>query len=232
MGDRALGITRAELDAYSIESHRRAQRATESGWFAVDLVPLEGLTRGGRAVAVRRDEGIRSVIDPAFVAGLRPSFHTDGALTAANSSQLSDGAAAVLIAERSAAETAGLRPRARVVAAAVAADDPRLQFTAVLPSTRLALERAGLGIEDIHLAEVNEAFAPIPLLWQREFDFPADRLNVNGGSIAIGHPLGSTGTRLITQLVGELERRGDRFGLLTICEGGGMANTTIIERLD
>ena len=144
---------------------------------------------------------------------------------------MSDGAAALLVAERSAAEAAGLRPRARIVAMAVAAADPVLQFTAVIPSTRLALERSGLSLSEIDLVEVNEAFAPVPLLWQAEFGYPAEQINVNGGSIAIGHPLGSTGARLLTQLLCELERRQGRYGLLTICEGGGMANTTIIERL-
>ena len=178
-----------------------------------------------------RDEGIRANIDRARMAVLAPAFRPDGAITAANASQMSDGAAALLVADRSAAEAAGLRPRARIVSMAVAADDPVLQFTAILPASRKALQQSGLTVGDIDLVEVNEAFAPVPLLWRTEFGYPADQLNVNGGSIAIGHPLGSTGARLMTQLLGELERREARYGLLTICEGGGMANATIIERL-
>jgi acetyl-CoA acyltransferase len=144
---------------------------------------------------------------------------------------MSDGAAALLVAERAAAEAAGLRPRARIVSMAVAADDPLLQFTAVLPATHKALAQAGMSVHDLDLVEVNEAFAPVPLIWQSEFDYPADQINVNGGSIAIGHPLGSTGARMMTGLLAELERTGGRYGLLTICEGMGMANATIIERL-
>lgn len=162
---------------------------------------------------------------------MTPVFDPAGAITAANSSQISDGAAALLVADRSYAEAVGLRARARIVSMAVAADDPVLQFTAILAATRAALDRAGLTIVDIDLAEVNEAFAPVPMLWRDEFGYPDDQLNVNGGSIAIGHPLGSTGGRLLTQLLDELERREARYGLLTVCEAAGMANATVIERL-
>lgn len=220
------GFTREELDAFSAESHRRAHAATEEGHFAAQLVPLEG-----RDGPMTRDEGIRGHVDLEKMAALRPAFGPGGALTGGNSSQISDGAAAVLVAERSAAEAAGLRPRAVIRAMTAAADDPALQFTAILPAARKALAAAGLGIDDIDRIEVNEAFSPVPLLFAREFGIGTDRLNVNGGSIAIGHPLGSTGSRMLTDLLNELERSGSRYGLLTICEGGGMANATIIERI-
>ncbi|MGE9809483.1 thiolase family protein [Janibacter sp. G1551] len=225
------GFTREQLDAFSIQSHRRAAAATDAGHFASALVPLDGTDKDGSVAPMARDEGIRPDIDPARVAALQPVFSPDGVITAGNASQMSDGAAALLVADRAAAEAAGLRPRARIVSMAVAADDPVLQFTAIVPATQKALDQAGLTIGDIDLVEVNEAFSPVPLLWRQEFGYPEDQLNVNGGSIAIGHPLGSTGARLLTQLVGELERRQARYGLLTICEGGGMANATIIERI-
>lgn len=225
------GLTREQLDAFSIESHRRAAAATDAGYFASALVPVDGTDKDGSVAPMTRDEGIRADIDPARVAALPPVFSPDGVITAGNASQVSDGAAALLVADRSAAEAAGLRPRARIVSMAVAADDPVLQFTAIVPATQKALDQAGLTIGDIDLVEVNEAFAPVPLLWLEEFGYPQDQLNVNGGSIAIGHPLGSTGARLLTLLVAELERREARYGLLTICEGGGMANATIVERI-
>lgn len=221
------GLTREELDDYSAESHRRAHAATEAGLFDGHLVPLEGSDG-----PMTRDEGIRTHIDRTKMAALAPVFGPNGALTGGNSSQISDGAAAVLVAERSAAEAAGLPPRAVIRSMAVAADDPLLQFTAILPAARKALAQAGLSIEQMDRIEVNEAFAPVPLIFAREFGVATDRLNVNGGSIAIGHPLGSTGARLMTELVNELERSGGRYGLLTICEGGGMANATVIERIN
>jgi acetyl-CoA acyltransferase len=220
------GFTREDLDAYSAESHRRAHAATEAGHFTRQLVPLDG-----RDGPMTRDEGIRAVVDLEKMAGLRPAFAQDGVLTGANSSQISDGAAAVLLAERSVAEAAGLRPRAVIRSMAAAGDDPLLQFTAILPAARRALNSAGLTIEDIDRVEVNEAFAPVPMLFASEFGISTDKVNVNGGSIAVGHPLGSTGARMITDLVKELERSGGRYGMLTICEGGGMANSTIIERV-
>lgn len=228
---RKWGLTREELDAFSVESHLRAAAATKSGFFSAQLVPVDVTGPGGDKVRMTRDEGIRYSPDPARMAQLPPVVAADGTITAGNASQISDGAAGLLVGDRAAAERAGLRPRARIVAMAVAAADPILQFTAILPATRKALAVAGLEIDDIDRVEVNEAFACVPLIWQREFGVGSDRLNVNGGSIAIGHPLGSTGARLLTDLLCELERSGSRYGLLTICEGGGMANATIIERL-
>ena len=221
------GFTRGELDAFSAESHRRAHAATLAGRFADQLVGIDG-----RDGAMTRDEGVREHVDLDKMARLRPAFGPTGVLTGGNSSQISDAAAAVLVAERSAAEAAGLRPRAVIKAMAVAGADPVLQFTAILPAAQKALASAGLTIEEIDRIEVNEAFAPVPLLFAREFGIGTDKLNVNGGAIAIGHPLGATGARLITDLVNELERSGGRYGLVVICEAGGMANATIIERID
>jgi acetyl-CoA C-acetyltransferase len=224
-------ITRAALDDYGIRSHTRALDATRAGRFQRQLVPITADPRDPSAASITADEGIREHLDPAKIAGLKPIFAADGCTTAANSSQISDGAAALLIAERGYANRRGLLPRARFAALTVAAADPVVQFTAVLDATHKALQRAGLTVDDIDLFEVNEAFAGVPLMVQREFGIPDDNLNVNGGSVAIGHPLGSTGARMLTDLLCELERTGKRYGLQTICEAGGTANTTIIERI-
>lgn len=227
-----FGLGREMLDAFAVRSHQRAAAAAQAGRFQEQLVWLTEEPADPDSPVVAADEGVRANSDPAKMAALRPVFAADGATTAANSSQISDGAAALLIASRAYAERHGLQPRARFVSTAVAAADPVIQFTAVLDSTRKALKEAGLGIGDIDLFEVNEAFAGVPLMFQREFGILDDRLNVNGGSVAIGHPPGSTGARMLTDLLCELERRGSRYGLQTICEASGTANTTIIERLD
>lgn len=224
-------LSRDELDEFSRRSHERALAATRDGRFETQLVPLRRDPLDTSSEPVTADEGIRAELDPEKMASLRPAFGEGGMTTAANSSQLSDGAAALLIADREFAEANGLTPRARFVVHAVAAADPVIQFTAILASTRKALERSGLSVEDIDLFEVNEAFAGVPLMFQKEFGVPDDKLNVNGGSVAVGHPLGSTGARMMTDLVNELERTGGRYGLQTICEAHGTANTTIIERL-
>ncbi|QYA99621.1 thiolase family protein (plasmid) [Rhodococcus sp. USK10] len=224
-------ISRDALDEFSMRSHQRAFAATQAGRFRDQLVPITADPLDPSAPTIDADEGIRERIDPAKIASLRTIFAADGSTTAANSSQVSDGAAALLIADRGYAERHGLLPRARFLAMAAAAADPVIQFTAVLDATRKALKQAGLGPDDIDLFEVNEAFAGVPLTVQREFGIPDDKLNVNGGSIAIGHPLGSTGARMLTDLLCELERTGKRYGLQTICEAGGTANATIIERI-
>ncbi|EGD54425.1 thiolase family protein [Gordonia neofelifaecis] len=226
-----FGLTRAELDEFSMRSHRRAAAATADGRFREQLVPLRTDPADPTSPIVDRDEGIREQLDPAKMASLRTVFADDGMTTAANSSQISDGAAALLIASREFAERHGLTPRARFRALSVAADDPVIQFTAILESSRKALKRSGLSVDDIDRFEVNEAFAGVPLMFQREFQVPDDKLNVNGGSVALGHPLGSTGARMLTDLLCELERSGSRLGLQTICEATGTANTTIIERI-
>lgn len=226
-----FGLTRETLDASAVRSHRRATEATQAGRIKDQLVQLTEDPADPNSPIVAADEGVRANPDPEKMATLKPVFAANGTTTAGNSSQVSDGAAALLIASRAYAKQHGLKPRARFVSTAVAAADPVIQFTAVLDSTRKALKEAGLSINDIDLFEVNEAFGGVPLMFQQEFGVPDDRLNVNGGSIAIGHPLGSTGARMLTDLLYELERRGGRYGLQTICEASGTANTTIIERL-
>jgi acetyl-CoA acetyltransferase family protein len=221
-------LSRADLDALSLESHRRAARASAEGIFEREIVPLPARD-GGEPIA--RDEGFRTDTSMEKLASLKPAFKEDGRITAGNSSQISDGAAALLIMERGVAERMGLRPRARFVSVALAADDPIQMLTAPIPATRRALERAGLDLDAIDLAEVNEAFASVVLAWQRETGADLDRVNVNGGAIALGHPLGASGARLMTTLLHELERRAGHYGLQTMCEGGGMANATIVERL-
>ncbi|SHU87249.1 thiolase family protein [Mycobacteroides abscessus] len=219
-----FGLTRDELDEFAARSHERAAAAWRAGRFDGDTV------QPSADELPRRDEGIR-VVDRAKMASLRPVFAADGTTTAANSSQLSDGAAALLITDRRYAEGRGMAPRARFRAISVAGSDPVIQFTAILDATDKALKTSGLSISDIDLFEVNEAFAGVPLVFQKVFDVPEDKLNVNGGSIAVGHPLGSTGARMLTDLIGELERRDARHGLLTICEATGTANTVIVERI-
>ena len=221
------GFSRAELDEFSSASHAKLAAAIDEGRLKGQIAPVD-LPDGG---VLTTDEGLRRGTSAEKLAGLKPAFKQGGLIHAGNSSQISDGAAAVLVADRATAEAAGMRPKAVIRAMAVAADDPILQFTAILPAARKALEQVGLSIWDIDRIEVNEAFACVPLLFAKEFGISTDKLNVNGGSIAVGHPLGSTGARLITDLIYELERCGGRYGLLTICEGGGMANATILERI-
>ena len=222
-------ITREEMDRYAVESQRRAARATAERRFEREIVPVEGAD--GRPVAV--DEGIRDTTLETL-AGLKPAFLAEdqgGRVTAGNSSQITDGAAALLIMSEERARALGLRPRARFVDFAVAGADPRLMLTAPIPATRKVLARAGLTLAEIDLVEINAAFASAVLAWQREVDADPTRVNVNGGAIALGHPLGCSGARLMTTLLNELERTGGRYGLQTMCEGGGMANATVIERL-
>lgn len=220
-------IGREELDSFSLESHRRAAHATELGLFCSQLtpVPLEG------GAHLTRDEGIRAQTTPEKMASLKPAFKSDGVVTAGNSSQISDGAAAVLIMERGVAERLGLQPKARIVEFALAAEDPVIMLTGPIPATRKLLQRSGLTMSDIDLVEINEAFASVVLAWQRELNADLARVNVNGGAVALGHPLGASGARLMTTLVHELERTGGRYGLQTMCEGGGMANATLIEAI-
>ena len=223
-------LERRKLDEFSLESHRRAAQATEQGHFQREIHPIPVETEQGPQV-VTRDEGIRPGSTLEKMAGLKPAFKQDGVVTAANSSQITDGAAAVLIMERSTAERLGLRPLARFVAFALAGDDPVIMLTAPIPATQKILKRAGLSLNDMDRIEINEAFASVVLAWQAETGADLARVNVNGGAIALGHPLGASGARLMTTLVHELQRSGGRYGLQTMCEGGGMANATIIERI-
>jgi len=224
-------LTREQLDEFSLESHQRAARATIEGRFTNQILPLEVRDAEGHAPPFERDEGIRSDTSLEKLASLKPSFQPDGLITAGNSSQISDGAAALLIMERSMAERLGLKPRARFLSFALAGDDPILMLTAPIPATRKVLQKAGLSIDQIDLIEINEAFASVVLAWQKATGANLARVNVNGGAIAIGHPLGASGARLTTVLLHELERTGGRYGLQTICEGGGTANALIIERI-
>ncbi len=224
-------ISREELDAFSLESHRRAAQATAEGRFRSQILPVEVKNEDGTAAIFDKDEGIRPDTSLEKLASLKPSFKPDGLITAGNSSQISDGAAAVLIMDRDTAERLGLRPRARFVSFALAADDPIFMLTAPIPATKKVLRKAGMTLDQIDLVEVNEAFASVPLCWQRETGADMSKVNVNGGAVAVGHSLGASGARLTTVLLNELERTGGRYGLQTICEGGGMANAMIIERI-
>jgi acetyl-CoA C-acetyltransferase len=214
------GISREEMEVYALESHRRARQAITEGRFEREVVPLAG-------VAV--DEGPRETSLEKMAA--LPPLSEGGRLTAALASQISDAATAVLVASEDAVQTHGLRPRARVHHLSCRGADPIFMLTAPIPATAYALEKTGMRLEDMDLIEINEAFASVVLAWQKETGADLSRVNVNGGAIALGHPLGATGTRLMTTLLCELERTGGRYGLQTMCEGGGQANVTIIERL-
>lgn len=224
-------LSRETLDAYSLESHRRAAQATAEGRFTSQIVPVEVKNEDGTTELFTKDEGIRADTSLEKLASLKPAFKPDGFITAGNSSQISDGAASVLIMERGTAERLGFKPRARFVSFAVAGDDPIFMLTAVIPASRKALQRANLTLNQIDLVEINEAFASVVLAWQHDMGADLNKVNVNGGAVAIGHPLGASGARLTTVLLNELERTGGRYGLQTICEGGGMANGMVIERL-
>jgi acetyl-CoA acyltransferase len=226
------GITREEMDAYSLESHRRAAAATDSGHFARELIPVPVKDAAGEPTGevLEVDEGVRRDTSLEKLAALEP-VEPGTQITAGNSSQVTDGAAAMLIAEASVAERLGLRARARVVDVAVAAEDAALVLSAPVPATRKLLERSGMKIEDFDAMECNEAFAAIVLMWMRAFDPDPAKVNPRGGAIAIGHPLGASGVRLMTTLLNHLEATGGRYGFQTMCEGGGQANATVIERL-
>ncbi|HEY7342196.1 MAG TPA: thiolase family protein [Ktedonobacterales bacterium] len=220
-------IPREELDAYSLHSHQLAAAATDNGYFDREIMSV-ALADGS---SFTRDEGIRRDTTLEKLAALQPSFKPDGVITAGNSSQISDGAAAVLLMTPEKASELGLRPRARIVAQKVVGVDPVMMLTGPIPATRQVLAKAGLKLDEIDLFEVNEAFAPVVLAWKRELQPDMERVNVNGGAIALGHPLGCSGTRLMTTLLHELERRGARYGLQTMCCGGVLGTATIIERL-
>ncbi len=223
-------ISRTENDALSVESHKRAARATEEGRFDREIVPINVTTETGDEV-MTRDEGIRPDSNLEKLATLKPAFKPDGVITAANSSQITDGAAALLIMSEEMANRLGLKPRARFHTFALAGVDPVIMLTGPIPATTKVLEKSKMTLDQIDLVEINEAFAPVVLSWEKEHHPDMSKVNVNGGAIALGHPLGCSGARLMATLLNELERSGGRFGLQTMCEGGGMANATIIERL-
>ncbi|MBM3595551.1 MAG: acetyl-CoA C-acyltransferase [Alphaproteobacteria bacterium] len=223
------GFSREEMDAFGLESHRRAIAATASGAFDAEIVPLDIETECGPAVHAR-DEGIRTDATLESMATVKPILE-GGRLTAATASQIADGSAALLIANERAVKARGLTPLARVHHLTVTGGDPVIMLEEPIRATRLALERSGMALADIDLFEVNEAFASVPMAWLKALGADPERLNVNGGSIATGHPLGGTGAKLMTTLVHALRASGLRYGLQTMCEGGGMANVTIIEAL-
>jgi acetyl-CoA acyltransferase len=223
-------IPREELDSYGYDSHMRALKATEEGRFDNEIVSIEVKT--DEAIEqVSRDQGIRPTTTLEGLANLQPAFKEDGVVTAGNSSQITDGSAALLIMSRAKADELGLKPRARFVSFSLVGTDPVSMLTGPIPATAKALEKAGLSVADIDLFEVNEAFAPVIGAWLRETGADWNKVNVNGGAIALGHPLGASGARLMTTLLNELERTGGRYGLQTMCEGGGLSNGTIIESL-
>ncbi|BCN62335.1 thiolase family protein [Prescottella equi] len=234
-------LDRESLDAYAAQSHQRAAAAAASGAFDREIVPITVTGPDGTEYAHAVDETVRASTTADGLAGLKPSFRTDEfaarfpdapwQITPGNSSPLTDGASAVLIMSEKAAAELDLTPRARFHSFAVLGDDPLMMLTAPIPATRKVLDRAGLGIDDLDAYEVNEAFAPVPLAWAHELGADPAKLNPLGGAIALGHALGSSGTRLLTTLVNHLEATGGRYGLQTMCEGAGMANATIIERL-
>jgi acetyl-CoA acetyltransferase family protein len=225
------GLSREALDAYSLESHRRAARAVDEGRFAAEIVPVTVETPT-RKRQFKVDEGIRRDTSLEALAALKPAFLADGGtVTAGNASQLSDGAAAVLVMSQERCASLGFEPRARFVSFAVCGADPLTMLTAPIPATTAVLARAGLTLDEMDVVEVNEAFASVVLAWAAEHRPDMDKVNVNGGAIALGHPLGCTGARLTATLLNELERSGGRYGLQTMCEGGGMANAMVIEAL-
>ncbi len=227
------GLSREDLGRFGARSQEFALRATEEGRFEKEIIPVKVKDDEGKETdeVLTRDEGIRPGTTAETLANLKPAFKPDGKVTAGNSSQITDGAAAVLIMSEEKASELGLRPRARFHTFALAGVDPVTMLTGPIPATEKVLERAKLTMDDISLFEVNEAFASVVLAWEKELRPDMSRVNVNGGAIALGHPLGCSGAKLMATLLNELERTGGRYGLQTMCEGGGMANATIIERL-
>jgi len=224
------GLSRADLDAFGALSQQRAERASAEGRFEREIVAVRIETEAGEE-PMRADEGIRPGTTAEKLANLKPAFKEDGKHTAGNSSQIADGASAVLIMNEEKAKALGLRPRARFVSFALAGTDPVTMLKGPIPATRKILERSGLSLNDIDLIEINEAFASVVLAWQKETGADMNRVNVNGGAIALGHPLGATGSKLMSTLLCELERTEGRYGMQLMCEGGGLANATIIERI-
>ncbi|QFK71576.1 thiolase family protein [Pradoshia sp. D12] len=226
------GFSRNQLDEFSLLSHQRAIQAQNEGRFDREIVPVEVLDDLGAKTLVTQDEGPRRGTSLEKLATLPTVFRENGVIHAGNASQMSDGAAALLIMSKEKALELGLKPRFSIIARTIVGSDPTLMLTGPIEATRMALDRAGLTIQDMDLYEVNEAFAPVPLCWKEELEASMNKLNVNGGAIALGHPLGASGARVMVTLMHELERTGGRYGLQAICEGAGMANATIIKRIE
>lgn len=225
-------LTREELDQYSSDSHRKAFEAIEKGHFTKEIVPVDVQLDDSTIQRFEIDEGPRTGSTMEVLGGLKPVFDEDGVITAGNASQMSDGASAVLLMSREKAEELGLKPKVRIVARSVTGSDPTLMLTGPIEATKKVLYKAGLTINDMDTYEVNEAFAQVPLVWLKETGADPEKLNPDGGAIALGHPLGATGTKLLVSMINRLGRTGGRYGLLAICEGMGMANATIIERIE
>lgn len=224
-------ISRESADEYSYHSHQRAHQATECGWFNREIVSMQVQTEQGETVWLNRDEGIRASTTLEKMASLKPAFKDDGIVTAGNASQISDGSAAILLMSAEKAAELGLTPRARIVAHTVVGTDPALMLSGPIPATKKVLHRANLTLDKMDLIEINEAFASVVLAWQKEYDPDMNKVNIHGGAIALGHPLGASGARLMVTLLHALERTGGRYGLQTMCCGGGMGTGTILERL-
>jgi acetyl-CoA acyltransferase len=228
---RKYGVSRKEMDEFGVRSHQRARDATDKGYMRSQIMPVDVPVEGnGHTAVFDADEGIRANATYEAAAGLQPAFNPEHSITAANSSQISDGAAAVLLMSLEKAKQLGIRPRARIRAQAVVGTDPILMLEGPIPGTAAVLKRAGLDLSSIDLFEVNEAFASVVLAWQKETGADMEKTNVNGGAIAVGHPLGASGAVLMTRLLHELERRDLRYGLETMCCGGGLGTATIIDR--
>lgn len=225
-------IPREELDQIGYDSHMKAARAMEQGAFSREILPVEGVDDEGNSILVTQDQGVRPNASLEKMATLQPAFTPDGVTTAGNSSQISDGAAAVLLTTAEKAAELGLKPRARLVSMVTVGSDPHLMLTGPIGATRKALEKAGMTLDQIDLFEVNEAFASVIAMWKREIGADMSKVNVHGGAIALGHPLGASGARLMTTLLHALETHDKRYGLQTMCCGGGMGTGTIIERLN
>lgn len=225
------GYSREQLDEFSLESNKRAVNAIAEGRFEKEIVPVEVTLQDGSKTIIAKDEGPRADTSMEKLGSLKTVFKENGKIHAGNSSQISDGAAAVLIMSRERAEALGLKPRARITARSVVGSDPTLMLTGPIAATKKVLNKAKLSLNDMDVYEVNEAFAPVPLIWAEETGADFNKLNPNGGAIALGHPLGCSGARILTTLLHELERIEGRFGLMTVCEGHGMSNATIIERI-
>ncbi|MBP0725837.1 thiolase family protein [Bacillus sp. RG28] len=225
-------LSRKQLDEFSVLSHKKALKAQQDGYFDREIVPVRVTLPNGEVVEVTKDEGPREGSTVEKLSTLKPVFKENGIIHAGNASQISDGASALLIMSREKAEKLGLKPRFRIIGRTVIGSDPELMLTGPIAATKKVLEKNGLTLNDINLFEVNEAFACVPMVWQLETGADQTKLNVNGGAIALGHPLGASGARVMATLCHELERRGEKYGLQAICEGHGMANATIIERLD
>ena len=224
------GITRAAMDELGLESHRRAWQATEAGILRREIAPVTGLDDDGNLFTVERDQGIRPSSTLEKMAALEPVFTANGVTTAGNSSQISDGAAALLVTSAEKARELGLTPRARIIEVTTVGSDPHLMLTGPIAATQVVLRRAGLALSDIDVFEVNEAFASVPRIWEKDTGADLRKVNIHGGAIALGHPLGGSGARLMTALINALESTGGRYGLQTMCCGGGMATASIIER--